>query len=148
MTGRRMATALPADSVRIAVDTFTEPFWRAAQEGRLVAAQCASCQTFRMPPTPFCPSCSSQDIHWIELPGTGTIFSFTVVDRYPGVGEIVMVPAVIDVDGAPGVRLVSPVVDVDPADVRIGMPVRVQFVPIADDWKLPVFTPASERSIT
>ena len=59
-----------------------------------------------------------------------------------------MVPGVIDIDGAPGVRLVSPVVDVDPAHVRIGMPVRVRFVPISDGWKLPVFTPANERSST
>ena len=80
MSEDRMAVALPADSVRIEVDTFTEPFWRAAQEGRLVAPQCATCETFRMPPTPFCPSCSSQDIDWIELSGTGTIFSFTVVN--------------------------------------------------------------------
>ena len=147
MTDRRISVALPAESVTIATDRFTEPFWEAARSGRLVAARCGQCGKFRMPPTPFCPGCRSMEIHWTELSGTATVFSFTVVTRHPAVGEILMVPAVLDLDGAPGARLVSPIVGVDPADVQIGMPVTVEFVPIADGWQLPVFTSLGERTI-
>lgn len=141
MSERALARALPAEAVTISTDTFTEPFWQAARDGRLVAPQCPNCLTFRMPPTPFCPSCSTQDIKWVELSGVATVFSFTVVSRYPGVGDILMVPAVLDLVGAPGARLVSPIVNVDPAEVSIGMSVHAEFVSISGGWKLPVFVP-------
>lgn len=53
--------------------------------------------------------------------------------------DLVLVPAVLDLPDAPGARLVSNIVDVAPADVAIGMPVRVDFSPITDGWLLPVF---------
>jgi len=72
------AFAVPGDHVVITTDTWTEPFWQAAKEHRLTACQCGKCGTFRMPPTPFCPECQSQDTLWPALPGTGTIFSFAI----------------------------------------------------------------------
>jgi uncharacterized OB-fold protein len=53
--------------------------------------------------------------------------------------DLVLVPAVLDLPDAPGARLVSNIVDIAPADVTIGMPVHVDFSPIADGWLLPVF---------
>jgi uncharacterized OB-fold protein len=53
--------------------------------------------------------------------------------------DLVLVPAVLDLPDAPGARLVSNIVDVVPADVAIGMSVRVDFSPITDGWLLPVF---------
>jgi hypothetical protein len=53
--------------------------------------------------------------------------------------ELVLVPAVLDLPDAPGARLVSNVVDIAPADVSIGMSLRVDFSPIADGWLLPIF---------
>jgi uncharacterized protein len=41
------------------------------------------------------------------------------------------------------VRVVSNLVDVDPAEVAIGMPVEVTFVPTANEMALPVFRPRS-----
>jgi uncharacterized OB-fold protein len=137
-----LAVALPADAVHIAVNPVTEPFWEAARNGRLVAPRCSDCGTYRLPPTPFCPTCTSKRVTWEELSGSATVFSFAVVHGYPGIEDILLVPAVLDVEGAPGARLVSPLVDVDPAAVHIGMPVQVAFVPIADGWQLPVFRPA------
>lgn len=48
-----LAQALPGETVHIATDPYTEPFWQAAKEDRLVAPQCGWCGAFRMPPTPF-----------------------------------------------------------------------------------------------
>jgi uncharacterized OB-fold protein len=136
-----LAAALPAEAVHIATNPVTEPFWQAAKESRLVAPQCSDCGTFRLPPTPFCPSCTSTAVTWTELSGEATVFSFAVVHGYPGIRDITLVPAVLDLAGAPGARLVSPVVGVDPEQVHIGMTVYVDFTPITDGWKLPVFRP-------
>ena len=63
-------------------DEATQPFWDAAAEGRLVAPRCATCGTFVLPPQPFCFTCQSQAFEWVDLPGTGTIYTYTVV-RHP-----------------------------------------------------------------
>ncbi len=141
MSDALISRALPGEHVHIGMDPWTEPFWQAAKERRLTAAQCGACGTFRMPPTPFCPNCQSQDTLWPTLSGRGTVYSFAICNRspFPGVEDFVYVPAVIDIDGAPGVRLVSNVVGVDPETVRIGMPVQVDWNDIAEGWKQPVF---------
>jgi uncharacterized OB-fold protein len=137
------ATALPGDSVKIAVDPATEPFWNAAKEHRLVAPQCAMCGHFRLPPTPFCPECQSTEVNWVVLAGEATVFSFAVVHGFPGLPDITLVPVVVDLPDAPGARLVSNVIDVAPEDVHIGMRLEVTFAPIAGGWELPLFRPAT-----
>jgi uncharacterized OB-fold protein len=134
-----LAQALPADRVRITTDPYTEPFWQAAKDDRLVAPACGACGTFRMPPTPFCPHCRSEDVDWRELSGRGTVYSFSVVHGYPGIPDITLVAAVVELPDAPDARLVTNVVDVDPAEVHIGDELEVLFSPISDGWKVPLF---------
>lgn len=125
--------------MHITTDVDTQPFWDAAREHRLVACQCASCGHFRMPPSPFCPECQSTDKNWPELSGRGSVFSFSVVHGIPGLPDIILVAIIVDLEGAPGARIVSNLIDVEPADVSIGMPIQVGFVPVADGYELPVF---------
>lgn len=136
-TGR--ATALPSDYVTITTNPVTEPFWQAAKERRLVAPQCGDCGTFRLPPTPYCPSCQSSAVEWTELSGRAEIYSFAVVHGFPGYPDLTLVPVVVDLPDAPGARLVSNLIDVDPAEVAIGQQLIVDFHPITEGWMLPVF---------
>jgi uncharacterized OB-fold protein len=130
---------LPAEIVHIVTDPSTEPFWLAARDHRLVACRCAGCGQFRMPPTPFCPSCQSTDLEWPELSGRAAVFSFSIVHGYPGLPDLTLVAAVVDLPDAPGARLVTNVVGADPATVSIGQQLIVDFSPISDGWLLPVF---------
>jgi uncharacterized OB-fold protein len=141
-----LAQTLPPEQVHITTDPYTEPFWQAAKDNRLVAPSCAKCGHFRLPPTPFCPQCQSTEVNWIELSGAGTVFSFTVAHGFPGLPDITLVPVVVDLPDAPEARLVTNVIDVDPADVHIGMALKVAFAPIADGWVLPVFRPAGDAA--
>lgn len=144
-----LAIPLPGDQISIEVDRFTRPFWEAAKEGRLVGCQCGVCHRFRMPPSPFCPNCNSQEMLWPELPGTGEIYSFIVCHRspYPGVPNFTFAPVLVDIDGAPGSRLISTIVDIDTDDVKIGMRVKVDFQTINGGWKAPIFRalPTAEK---
>lgn len=137
------AFAVPGDHIRITTDTWTEPFWQAAKEKRLTACQCAECGHFRMPPTPYCPECQSQNVNWPTLPGTATVFSFAICTRspFPDVDHFVYVPVVVDLDGAPGARLVSNLVGIAAEAVTIGMKVDVEWNDIQDGWRLPIFRP-------
>ena len=146
MTSAKVATALPAEVVKISTDPSTEPFWRAARQGRLVAPRCADCGTFRLPPTPFCPKRQSVSVDWTELSGRATVYTYTVVHGFPGLPDITLVPVVVDLPDAPGARLVTNVIDVDPAEVKIGTELTVDFHPISGGWLLPVFRMASQTA--
>ncbi|MBV6756175.1 Zn-ribbon domain-containing OB-fold protein [Rhodococcus opacus] len=139
-----VAQTLPGEQIRITTDTATEPFWQAAKEERLVACQCADCGHFRMPPTPFCPECQSTEKNWPQLSGRATVYSYVVVHGFPGLPDITLVPIVVEFPDAGDARLVTNAVGVNPEDVQIGMELVVDFVDIADGWKLPVFRPASD----
>ena len=118
----------PPELFKLSTNAWTQPFWDATARHELVAAQCADCGTFRMPPTPFCPCCQSQRIDWQTLSGRGEVYSYTIVERaiLPGMDEhLPYVPAVITLDGAGGVRLISNLVEVEVADIRVSMAVRV-----------------------
>jgi uncharacterized OB-fold protein len=145
----RIANRPPEALVRIVTDNWTDPFWSAAKEKRLTCAQCRNCRRFRMPPTPFCPYCRSQEIDWPTLPGTGTIYTYTVVERavLPGTEDsIPYVPAVIDLDGATPARLISNIVDSPLDAIRIGATVRVIFDVTPDAAAVPRFTVTEESA--
>jgi uncharacterized OB-fold protein len=137
------ARLLPGDNIHITTNPDTEPFWLAARDHRLTACECAKCGHFRMPPSPYCPECSSREKNWPTLSGTGTVFSFAVCNKNPANGEdYIYVPVVVDLDGAPGTRLNANVTGCNAEDVRIGMKVAVEWTPIADGWVLPNFRKA------
>lgn len=126
----RIARRPPDSLFALVTDQWTKPWWDAASEGRLVAAKCAHCGHFRMPPTPFCPHCRTQDIIWAELPGTGTLYSYTVVERaiLPDLADCIpYVPAVVEPDGAPGIRLITNIVESAIGDIVSGAKVTVLF---------------------
>jgi uncharacterized OB-fold protein len=138
------AQIIPGEFIKIATNVWTEPFWQAAKEGRLVGCKCAKCGQFRMPPSPFCPNCQSQEIDWTPLSGRGVVYSFSVCHRSPFPGmtpEFTYVPAIVELPDAPGTRLCSNIVDVDSDDVHIGMDVEILWGDAQDGWKVPIFRP-------
>jgi len=128
-------------------DETTQPFWTAALEGRLVAPKCTRCGTFVLPPQPRCFHCQNDAFEWVDLPGTGTIYTFTVVRHAlsPQLTEVVpFVSGVVELDGTQGAgaRMLANIVDVDPETVDIGDKVRVTFEQVSDTLAMPRFRPA------
>jgi uncharacterized OB-fold protein len=133
---------LPPCPGSILTDRWSEPFWKAARQRRLVVCACTECGLLRMPPSPFCPNCQSQEITWREIPGTGRLYSYTIVHRsvIPGAeGNLPYAPAVVELDGAPSVRLVSAVVDAKAEDLRIDAPVEVCWHALTSGSVVPYF---------
>jgi hypothetical protein len=133
-------TSRPAP-IRTADNQF---FWDAAAQGRLVAQRCSDCGRFHHPPRPMCPVCHSLQYEVVELSGTGQVYSYAVLHHprsprfsYP------LVAALVDLDE--GIRMVTNLVGTEPADVRIGMPVRVVFDRTDDDGRVPVFEASEPR---
>jgi uncharacterized OB-fold protein len=123
-----------------------KPFWDATAEGRLVLPRCNKCQTVIWFPRPFCPSCASTDVTWIEASGRGSVYSFTVNRRgtadlpaYRESGTYVL--AYVELDEGP--RIMTNIVDCDPDSVEIGQKVEVVFHDTGQGTALPRFRPAS-----
>lgn len=130
------------EGVTISTDSWTLPFWEAARDHRLVVQECVQCGARRMPPTPFCPQCLSQDVIWPTLSGLGTIYSFTIVAKAVTAHQadcVPYVPAVIALYEAPHVRLVSNVVDSPLDALQIDAPVELVWHDRADGLAIPRF---------
>jgi hypothetical protein len=129
-------------------DPSTQPFWDAAKEDRLVAAQCTNCGTFRMPPSAYCFNCQHRDIDWAELPGTGRIFAFTIV-RHPLDPSLAdacpYVSGVVELDGTQGAgaRMIVNIINCDPETLRIGDRVEIVWEHVNDEMTTPRFRPIS-----
>ena len=119
-------------------------FWEAARDGRLVAQRCAGCGELHHPPRPVCPRCHSVEHDFIELAGTGVVYSFALL-HYPQHPAFTYPVVAVLVDLDEGVRVLSNLVDVEPADVRIGLEVEVAFEPTVADMAVPVFRPRDDR---
>jgi hypothetical protein len=112
-------------------DAWSEPYWRGAEDGRLVLPRCEHGH-LSYPPGPACPQCGSRDLTPTDVPGAGTVYSFTVVRQTADpafADDLPYVVALVEVDAQPGLRLLTNIVDVDPdADpLDIGMPVEAVF---------------------
>ena len=146
MTELRRGT-YPATMQDPFADASTQPFWDAALAGRLVAPRCASCGTFVLTPQPFCFACQGQAFEWVELPGTGTIYTFTVVRHplAPALADVVpYVSGIIELDGTQGAgaRMMLNITDCDPEAVRIGDKVEIRFDRVSETYAMPRARPA------
>jgi uncharacterized protein len=139
--------APPARRPRPTITQDNEHFFAGARDGRLLIQRCGGCGALQHPPTPVCPACGSFDRGVVEASGRGRVHSF-VVNHHPQVPGFTYPLVVAVVDLEEGVRLITNVVGVDPADVRIGMAVEVELVPVDDELTLPMFRPAGTRAGT
>jgi len=133
---------LPPEIIHLTPNVWTQPFWDAAAEHRLVIPRCTACGAHRLPPTPFCWRCQAQEVDWVEHDGAGEIYSFTVVRHavIPDVRDALpVVPAVVELPGTDGCRLIGNVVDVEPEAVKIGLPVTLDWYDVREGTAVPIF---------
>lgn len=141
-TGGDAGRFFPDEMPVPAASAETAGWWEAAASHRLVVQRCEACGRTRHPPGPRCPWCRSGDWAWLTLPGTGTVYTYTVVRQafLPALaGTVPYVVAVVELDGADGARLVSNVVDADPSEVSVGAPVAVAWEDMGPELALPRF---------
>jgi uncharacterized OB-fold protein len=140
-----LAKLPPAELINLTPDVWTQPFWAAAVEHRLVIPRCTSCGTFRLPPSAFCWSCQAQEVEWIEHAGNGAVYSYTVI-HHPLLPELAdsvpYVPAVVELPDTNGCRLVGALTEVRLRDVRVGMDVELVWRDVREGETVPTFRPA------
>jgi uncharacterized OB-fold protein len=123
-------------------DEASKPFWDGGMEGRLMLMRCTDCGAWRLPARAHCPSCLSEGVAWEEASGRGTVRTFGIMHQryHPAfAAELPYNVAVVELEEGP--RLPTNIVGVANAEIRVGMPVVVEWERHAD-VALPKFRPA------
>ncbi|WP_426364927.1 bifunctional MaoC family dehydratase N-terminal/OB-fold nucleic acid binding domain-containing protein [Streptomyces sp. E-08] len=118
-------------------------FWEGVAAHRLLIQRCGDCATPRFPWLPGCADCGSREWDTVEASGAGTVFSYVVM-HHPSFPAFDPPYAVGLIELAEGVRMISNVVGVPYDKVRIGMPVRLEFLRVDEELELPVFRAGGE----
>jgi uncharacterized OB-fold protein len=136
---RYLHTASPAESA----------YLRGLAQGRLLGQRCPACGQVYIPSRGTCPADGVPTDSVVELPDTGTITTFSVVNvGYPG--QQVTPPyvaAAVLLDGA-DIAFQHLILGCDPAEVRMGMRVKAVWRP-REEWAehadtISHFAPAGE----
>jgi hypothetical protein len=129
--------------LRPAVSRDTAFFWDGTAAGELRIQRCGGCGALRHPPGPMCPACGAAGPRaarpgYVVAAGTGEVYSYVVQHHPPVPGK--QLPIVVALVALPeGVRMVGELLGADPETVRVGLPVRVEFVRIDDTLTLPAW---------
>ena len=127
--------------MRPVVSPDTEFFWAGTAAGELRVQRCGGCGALRHPPGPLCPSCgtlAADPREYVVAAGTGEVYSYVVHHHPPVPGK--KLPIVIALVQLPeGVRMTGELLGAAPGQVRIGLPVRAEFVRVDDDLTLPAW---------
>jgi uncharacterized OB-fold protein len=117
----------------------SRPYWDACRQHRLTIQRCEQCSTPVFIPQAFCPNCLGRSLAWMQVSGTGSVVTYTVVWRpQTPAFEVPYVVAIVRLDE--GVEMLTNLIDVAPERVSIGARVRVTFADVAEHMTLPFFT--------
>jgi uncharacterized OB-fold protein len=104
-----------------------QEFWDAIARGQLMLPRCSVCRAWQWYPDADGTDCTGGELVWQDVPLTGTVYSYTRVQRSflpGGRDQAPYTVGLIDLDGVEGPRLVVPLLD----DAAIGDRVQARFV--------------------
>jgi uncharacterized protein len=128
------------------IDQFSQPFWEATKDKRFILHHCRSCGRYYFPAT-VCYGCDNPDMEWSEASGRGTVYSWTTFyQAYHPAFKDDLPYAVVLVKLEEGPFFLSNVTGSSVDDLRVGMPVEIEFESVNSDVVLPKFKAAAERS--
>jgi len=131
----------------VAPDALDEPFWQACRDGRFLLHRCSACGRAYWPAS-CCIEHGSGPMQWEQASGRGEVHTYTVVHHAydPSLADrLPYVLAVVKLDEGPFFH--SDLLGCEPAQVHVGMRVRVTWDRIDADTVIPRFAPeAQERS--
>lgn len=105
-------------------------------EDKLMGSKCQQCGALYVPPRSICTKCYGSEMEWVEMKGKGRLAAFTCI----AIGPPFMIKEGYDrkhpyvsgvVELEEGVRVVARIEGVDgsqPETIRIGTPLRVEFL--------------------
>jgi uncharacterized OB-fold protein len=109
-------------------------FYTSLSQGKLVGQRCPTCGKVYIPPRSACPADGTPTAEEVELPDTGTVTTFCIVN-VPFLGQRITPPyvsAYVLLDGA-DIAFLHLILDIPADEVRMGMRVKAVWKP-EDEW--------------
>jgi len=105
------------------------------QRYRFEAAKCTKCGKISFPPRLACPECKNRQFEKVKINDKGTLETFTVIRIAPTgfTDEVPYNVAIVNVGD--GVRILCQVADCEAEELKIGMPVRLEFRKVQQEGK-------------
>ena len=123
-----------------APDDLDRPFWEACERGEFLLQRCPESGRWHWPAV--ADPQTGSGLEWVPASGRGTVHTFTVIHKVFRKEYAERVPYnVIVVELEEGPFFHSNLVDCANQDIRVGMPVEVQFQKMDDGTILPLFRP-------
>jgi uncharacterized OB-fold protein len=111
----------------------SEPFYKAAEEGRFLIRRCTACKKAHWYPRAVCPFCFGTT-EWEEASGKGVIYSYSPMRR---AGYTIAYVTL-----AEGPTMMTNIVDTDPDTLSVGQAVKLKFTATDGGPPVPCFTAA------
>lgn len=123
--------------------TRIHPFYENLKKGKLTTTKCKKCGKILWQPRIVCDGCLSDDLEWIELPKTGTLYAFTEMNAGAPIGfeEDVPFPLGIIVLDDVGIKLLSRIEDATFADLDFDMKMEMKVISLEDGRVIYRFRP-------
>lgn len=120
----------------------TRPFWDAVREGRFLLQYCKDSGKVQWFPRPVSLATGRRNLEWRDSAGRGTLYSYTVTySAWPGHEDrLPYLCAYVELEE--GVRILCNLLNCKPEAVKIGMPVRLAWERLSDEFSYPAFEPA------
>jgi len=110
-----------------------EQFYEFCSQGKLMGVKCGECNALYSIPKSFCLKCGSKKLFWTPLKGIGKLISYTIVHvphpRFQN--EVPYILGVIKLEE--GVKLLARIKNVKPEEIKVGMPLKVDFEKTEDE---------------
>lgn len=124
------------------VTSTSQAFWQATSEGRFLLQRCDACDVVVWFPRKHCPECWTESLTHFDASGNGTIYSFTIIRKVANEYKEATPFVVAYVELEEGPRVMTNIVGCNVDDVRVGMPVEIEFHDTGEGNALYRFHPA------
>jgi uncharacterized OB-fold protein len=121
-------------------DALSSRFWQGTRERKLMIQRCSATQRPQWYPRTHSIHAPGAHVEWVQASGRGTLFTWSAIHRGNGTTPTPYVCVVVELEE--GVLFTSTLRDVAEADIRIGMPLEVDYDETGTDFVLPYFKPA------
>ena len=125
-------------------DDASEGFWAAARAHRLAIQRCTHCRRWNHAPSLACPGCGSFELAYEDVSGRGTLFSWTAIREAPAPGfrdRLPVIVGMIELAEQPHLLMCANVLGIEERDLKLGLPLMVEFETVNEECTLPQFRP-------
>jgi len=121
--------------------SFTRPFWDATRDKRFLLQYDPRNGKYQFFPRPVSIYDGQSELEWREVSGEGEIYSYTIEVRArpPFQGHEPFALGIVTLKE--NVNVMANIVNCDREELRIGLPVRVCWLPLSNGTHLPAFEP-------